>query len=304
MRLFKTMPGAKSSLSKRFAQSTAAGALATSLLAQAAWAAPVIGTSAAVRGNVFVTTQGAERKARVRDAIKLEDRVLTRDDSALQILLLDQTTFTVGQNCEMTIDRFVYDPATSAGTVSARVAKGAFRFMSGRIGKQNPTNASVDTPAATIGIRGTSFEGIVGEDAIALAGLAGLNTAGADPRSASIVILKGPGSRRNSLDNVGAITVSNSGGSQILTAPNYAVFVSAIGAAPSAPFQMTPAMQDYLDFFLRSKPNGAPVNPADVLDSAEGEAGQDKFELPEIGTDPPAEDLEDGLQDPSIQIFS
>jgi len=277
--------------------------LAGSASLQAAWAAPVIGTSAAVRGNVFVTTQGAERKARVRDAIKLQDRVLTRDDSALQILLLDQTTFTVGQNCEMTIDRFVYDPATSAGEVSARVAKGAFRFMSGRIGKANPTNASVKTPSATIGIRGTSFEGIVGEDAIALARLAGLNTAGADVSSASIVVLKGPGVGRNSLDTVGAITVSNSGGSETLTAPNFALFIPSANAAPIGPFEMTSAMQDYLDFFLRSEPNGAPVNPANIADSAESEAGQDKFELPEIGTDPFTEDVEDGIQDPGNDGF-
>lgn len=272
--------------------------LASSALVQNAWAAPVIGTSAAVRGNVFVTTNGAERKARVRDAIKLEDRVLTRDDSALQILLLDRTTFTVGQNCEMTIDRFVYDPATSAGEVSARVAKGAFRFMSGRIGTANPTNATVSTPSATIGIRGTSFEGIVGADAIVLAGLAGLSTSGADRDSASIIVLKGPGQRRNSTDQVGAITVSNGGGSSTLTAPNFALFIPSAGAAPVGPFQMTAAMQDYLDFFLRSEPNGAPVSPIDIGSSAEREAGQDKFELPEIGTDPLTEDLEEGLQDP------
>ncbi|MEM8726528.1 MAG: FecR domain-containing protein, partial [Pseudomonadota bacterium] len=136
-------------------------------------AAPEIGTSAGVRGEVFVTTSGAQRKAQVREAIRLQDEVLTKEDSALQILLLDRSTFTVGQNCRLTIDRFVYDPSTDSGQVSARVARGAFRFMSGRIGQQNPTNASVATPSATIGIRGTFFEGVVGEDAVALAQLGG-----------------------------------------------------------------------------------------------------------------------------------
>ena len=176
-------------------------------------AAPVVGTSAAVRGNVFVSTSGAQRKAQVRDAIKLQDQVVTKDDSALQILLLDRSTFTVGQNCSMVIDRFVYDPDTSVGQISAKVAKGAFRFMSGRIGKNNPTNATVSTPSATIGIRGTFFEGVVGEDAVALAQLGGIDAASANPAEASIIILRGPGRRRNTLDNPGIIEISNSGGS-------------------------------------------------------------------------------------------
>ena len=172
-------------------------------------AAPEIGTSAGVRGEVFVTTSGAQRKVQVREAIRLQDEVLTKEDSALQILLLDRSTFTVGQNCRRTIDRFVYDPSTDSGQVSARVARGAFRFMSGRIGQQPPPNASVATPSATIGIRGTFFEGVVGEDAVALAQLGGIDTSNASLDAASLVILRGPGRRRNTLDTAGIIDISN-----------------------------------------------------------------------------------------------
>ncbi len=261
---------------------------ASGLWMVAATAAPTVGTSAAVRGEVFVSTGGAQRKARVRDDIKLEDRVLTKDDSALQILLLDRSTFTVGQNCRLTIDKFVYDPETSVGEVSARVTRGAFRFMSGRIGKNNPTNASVSTPSATIGIRGTFFEGIVGEDAVALAGIAGISSPNADLRRASLTVLRGPGTGKNTLDRSGIISVSNSAGSKTLIRPNYAVFVPAPGVAPIGPFKMTGAMQEYLDFFLRSSPNGAPVNPVETL-SGEAESGQDKFETP-LGDDEPFDD--------------
>ena len=114
---------------------SSAVALALASVSERALAAPEIGRSSAVRGDVFVTTTGAQRRAQVRQAIRLQDQVLTKDDSALQILLLDRSTFTVGQNARITIDRFVYDPDTSVGTISARAAKGAFRFMSGRIGR-------------------------------------------------------------------------------------------------------------------------------------------------------------------------
>ena len=263
-------------------------------------AAPVIGTSAAVTGNVFVTTEGAERKAQVRDAIKLDDTVLTKQDSALQILLLDQSTFTVGQNCEMLIDRFVYDPDTSAGEISAQVVKGAFRFMSGNIGKANPTNASISTPSATIGIRGTFFEGIVGPDALALAQLGGIDTTGANPNTASIAILRGPGRVGNTLDRIGIIEIFTNGGSSTIFQPNYVVFSPGNGLAPSEPFPITAAMQAYLDFFLRSTPNGQSENPLGLEGTGSGESAQNQFEVPQPNGDELIEDLEDGILDPVV----
>lgn len=264
-------------------------------------AAPVVGTSAAVTGNVYVSTGGAERKAQVRDAIKLDDKVLTKQDSALQILLLDQSTFTVGQNCELTIDRFVYDPDTSAGEFSARVVKGAFRFISGAIGKNNPANASISTPTATIGIRGTMFEGIVGDDAVELARLGGLDIQGADRAGASIIILRGPGQGRNTLDRSGIIDISTNRGTQTIHQPNYFVFTPDTNLPPSKPMPVTAQMQAYLDFFLRSKPSGPSENPLGVEASGSKESGQDVFELPQPGGNDVIEDLEDAIFDPNAK---
>ena len=264
-------------------------------------AAPQVGTSAAVRGDVYVTTSGAERKAKVKGVIRLQDQVLTRDDSALQILLLDRSTFTVGQNCTMVIDKFVYDPTTTAGEVSASVAKGAFRFMSGRIGKNNPTNAKVSTPSATIGIRGTFFEGVVGEDAIALAQLAGLSGAGADPNSASIIILRGPGANRNTLDTPGLITVSTGGGETLLNQPNTFVFTPGPGQPPIGPLPLNDAMQQYFDFFLRSEPNGPTENPLET-GTGSGESNQASIVEANETIDDIIDNLDEGITDPNILV--
>lgn len=274
-------------------------ALPAALNVNWAIAAPQVGTSAGVRGEVFVTTSGAQRRTQVRDAIKLQDKVLTKNDSALQILLLDRTTFTVGQNASVVIDRFVYDPGTTSGQISARVAKGAFRFMSGRIGKNNPTNATVTTPSATIGIRGTFFEGIVGEDAVALAQLGGIDTSGASLTQASITILRGPGRNRNTIDETGIIDVSNGAGTVRLIQPGYAVFTASENSQPVGPFKVTPEMQAYLDFFLRSEPSGESDNPIVLPKEGEKAAGQDIFEIPSITTDDIVEDAEAGITDPN-----
>lgn len=260
-------------------------------------AAPVVGTSAAVQGSVFVSTAGAERKAQVKEQIKLDDQITTKQDSALQILLLDQSTFTVGQNCRMIIDKFVYDPSTNAGEVAATVTTGAFRFMSGNIGKKNPTNAKISTPSATIGIRGTFLEGIVGIDAIALAQLGGIPTGGANSGSASIIILRGPGPNSNTMDTPGALSVTTAGGTQSVTAPNYAIFDPGNGEPPIGPFLVTPAMQEYLDFFLRSSPNGPQENPVNLEEDVNEESGQALFNSPQSTPDEEFTELIDGIQD-------
>lgn len=266
-------------------------------------AASVVGTSAAVKGQVFVSTNGAERKAQVQQSINLNDAVTTKQDSALQILLLDQSTFTVGQNCNMVIDKFVYDPSSDAGEIGATVTKGAFRFMSGNIGKKSPTSASISTPSATIGIRGTFFEGIVGADAIALALLGGVGTGDANSAAASLIILRGPGPNSNTLDKTGALQISTAGGSSSVFTPNYAVFDPGNGNSPTRPFRVTPEMQDYLDFFLRSSPDGPSENPLPVGEDVGQSSGQDKFELPIIVTEDPYEDLIDGIQDSLTEQF-
>lgn len=262
-----------------------------------AHAAPVVGTSAAIQGSVFVSTGGAERKAQVKEQIKLQDKITTKQDSALQILLLDQSTFTVGQNCRMVIDKFVYDPSTNAGEVAATVTTGAFRFMSGNIGKRNPTNATVSTPSATIGIRGTFFEGIVGIDAIALAQLGNIPTLGANSETASLIILRGPGPDSNTLDKTGALVVTTFGGSKSVSVPNYVIFDPGNGELPIGPFPLTPAMQEYLDFFLRSTPNGEQENPIEIVNDVDEDSGQALFNVPTPNPDEEFDELIDGIQD-------
>ena len=93
----------------------------------------------------------ADFVAALRERVALADQVQTGQRSQLQVLLLDRAVFTVGANARLTIDRYVYDPATGRA-FSATVAKGAFRFMSGRRG--DGSNSSIRTPVATIGIRG------------------------------------------------------------------------------------------------------------------------------------------------------
>lgn len=251
-------------------------------LVASAHAVSKVGVSAAVRGQVFVASGGdSQRTAEVEEDILLQDKVLTEKQSALQILLLDESVFTVGENCEMVIDRFVYDPEKSSGEMTGRVLKGAFRFMSGKIGKANPSAASITTPSATVGIRGTFFEGVVGPDAVRLARDLGLDTAGAVRSKAVLVILRGPGRNTNTLSNTGILDIDSGGGRVTISDANYAAFVPGPGLPPSTPVRITNAVLTYLNFNLRTIPDGPNTRRAARDGSTGGElSGQRDFDIP------------------------
>ncbi|MFA7254889.1 MAG: FecR domain-containing protein [Candidatus Omnitrophota bacterium] len=120
------------------------------------------GVAAAVQGDVKITTAGASARAlKSGDPVLMGDTVETEKNGKLQILLLDQTVFTLGPVSAVTIDEFVYDPANDDGKVKASMLKGIFRVVSGKVAHKNPENMSVDLPAGSIGFRGTNVGGII-----------------------------------------------------------------------------------------------------------------------------------------------
>lgn len=153
-----------------------------------------IGVAASVQGTVRVT---GKNRGIVKSGMELflNDRVITGNNGSLQVLLLDETVFTLGPNSDMVLDEFVYDPGTSSGKVSAKIVKGVFRFITGKIATKNPSNMNVKIQAGNIGIRGTIVAGRTGPDG-------------------STVILAGPGSKNNAGERPGAIYVSG------ITGPN------------------------------------------------------------------------------------
>ena len=75
----------------------------------------------------------------------------------------DQTRVQVNENSRLVIDDFVYDPKSKSGKLGVKVALGTVRYASGQIAKNSPQNVSVNTPTATISVRGTDFTATVDE---------------------------------------------------------------------------------------------------------------------------------------------
>jgi hypothetical protein len=207
------------------------------LLSPSAFAAVDIGVAAAVRGKVSGAAPGAAgRVVETGLPVYQNDKITTGPDSKLQILLLDETTFTIGPNSEMTLDDFVYDPATNVGKVSAKVAKGTFRFITGKVARKDPDSMKVKLNVGTIGIRGTMVAGVAGE------------------KEATIVLL-GPGLNNNADETPGAITASNEQGSVEVDQDGWGVNMKA-GEKPSDPFQVPAGQLDGILSGVASAPRG------------------------------------------------
>ena len=85
------------------------------------------------------------------------DTILVNSKSNAQILFLDETVMTIGEDTELTIDDFIYDPKTNDGNFVTNIKSGTVKFITGKISKKNPDNLEVKMPAGTLGARGTEF---------------------------------------------------------------------------------------------------------------------------------------------------
>ena len=85
-------------------------------------------------------------------------KIVTGPTGRAQMMLPDETVFTVGPNANMIIDDFVYDPAAPTASMSASVISGTVRFITGKIAAKDPAKMKVWMKVGAIGPRGTDFE--------------------------------------------------------------------------------------------------------------------------------------------------
>jgi hypothetical protein len=131
---------------------------------------PVSGVIAVTTAPVQVTYQDITgeqigRKANTGDPIFLNDVIMTGADVTMQVMLKDQTVFTMGPDSSIRFDTFIYNPADGAnGSLSAQVLNGSFKFISGKIADNNPDGMVLKLSNTTAAIRGTSVAGRVNAD--------------------------------------------------------------------------------------------------------------------------------------------
>jgi hypothetical protein len=97
---------------------------------------------------------GQSGNAKIGDPVYLGDVVSTGSDGRAGITFNDGSAFDLSPNARMVMDEFVYDPNSKSNSSLLSLTKGTFTFVAGKIAKSG--DMKVNTPVATMGIRGTT----------------------------------------------------------------------------------------------------------------------------------------------------
>lgn len=116
-----------------------------------------VATIVKIQGSAKAVSKstGEERVLKEGDALYLNETVLTDAGSSVQFEAADESLFTLSENTSVRMDLFDLDETNKDGHLTASVAKGVFRFVSGKVAKVKPENVNIEVPSGTIGIRGT-----------------------------------------------------------------------------------------------------------------------------------------------------
>jgi len=151
--------------------------------------------------------------------VEMQD-VITTANAKANITFKDDTKVQITEHSRLVIDNFVYDDSKKTGRLGMKMALGTIKYASGQIAKANPQQVTIETPTATIGVRGTDFSGTVDEIG----------------RSTIILLPSCPVGWRNIQRDcvVGSITVTTDMGTVVLTRAFEAVNVQTRMAQPKS----------------------------------------------------------------------
>ena len=126
-----------------------------------AWAA--VGIVTEQTGPTEIQRDKAVIESAVNTGVEMNDAVVTAA-ARVGITFQDDTKVQITEQSKLVIDEFVFDPAhADAGKLAINVALGTATYASGQIAKENPQQVKIETPTATIAVRGTDFSMTVDE---------------------------------------------------------------------------------------------------------------------------------------------
>ena len=120
-------------------------------------------------GKITEQTGSAEIKratsviaSSLQSGVEMKDAITTANGKT-GITFQDDTKVQITEHSKLIIDTFVYDDSKKTGKLGMKMALGTIKYASGQIAKSDPQQVVVETPTATIGVRGTDFSGTVDE---------------------------------------------------------------------------------------------------------------------------------------------
>ncbi|WP_041748023.1 VCBS domain-containing protein [Bradyrhizobium cosmicum] len=117
-------------------------------------AAQIIGHVTKLSGSATAVRNGVAVILNNGDNVEKGDVVSTGGDSTLGITFIDGTVFGLSSNARMVLNEMVYDPNGSSNSSLLSLVAGTITFVAGETAKHG--DMKIDTPVATMGIRGTA----------------------------------------------------------------------------------------------------------------------------------------------------
>ena len=206
-------------------------------------------------------TSGQTLTANLDTEIQSYDNVET-ENGRLKIKFVDETQISLTEHTLIEITEYVYDPNPSKSKMAMNFVAGTARFATGGLGLVPKENIQIQTPTATIGIRGTDFTTTVDELGRSLVIL--LPDAECDDK-----VKLEQGCRPS-----GSITVTNDGGTVVLEEAFQAVMVSTFEQSPTQPVTLVDLDLNQIDnMFIVSKPDEIVQAEEEQAEQLKGDGG-------------------------------
>jgi hypothetical protein len=214
-----------------------------------------IGQIADLKGNSEVVRKTAKFDGKLALPIEQLDNVQT-GNGRVEIKFVDDSTVKITEHSKLIIDDFVYSGKPDSSKMALKFAAGTVRFATGQTGKMDKQNINLQTPSATIAVRGTDFATTV------------------DDFGKSLIILL-----PEEDGSVGEITVSNNAGMVVLSRAFQATTVSTMDNRPSAPVLLNLTLKEIDNMLIVSPPKEAKT------ETREAETRNNILDLSELDID-------------------
>ena len=110
-----------------------------------------IGKATSIRPQAEGIHSGATRALSGGADVYSKETVRTGQSGQADLRFRDNSNLSVGPSSNVRLDRFVYDPNRSTGSVAVQATRGSFRFVTG---SQSGGSYQIKTPYGTLGVRG------------------------------------------------------------------------------------------------------------------------------------------------------
>jgi hypothetical protein len=117
----------------------------------------VIGFVKTLSGSAMLTREKTVEQVHAGMPLRQKDTIETGADGRLGITFRDDTRIALGPGSRIELVKFVFKPADKEYGFVLRLVQGTLEYISGIMAKLAPEAITIETPTATVGVRGTRF---------------------------------------------------------------------------------------------------------------------------------------------------